>query len=75
MVHTGSIEYNVKLLEKVGFLEHENCVPYLAKSKSNAASRADAELCKIGTLDINILTRKVKKDKRHLRDDIKEKLC
>ena len=63
----------MKFLEKVGFLEHENCVPYLAKSKSNAASRVDAEHRKIDTLDINILTRKVKKDKRHLSDDMKEK--
>ena len=51
--NNGSIEHNVKLLEIAGFLEHENCIPYLAKSKGTTRSKADAQLRKAYSLDIN----------------------
>ena len=69
-----SIEHNIKLLEKAGFLEHENCVPYLAKSKGTNKSKADAVLRKVDTsLRINVLGRKAKRVVNL--DMLKEKLC
>merc|ERR1711872_1070391 len=45
---------NDKLLEKAGFVEHDNCIPFLARSKGTKASGADAELKNIAVLEINI---------------------
>ena len=38
-------------------MEHHNCIPYLAKLKGTKNSQADAELRKVGCLDVNILSR------------------
>ena len=73
--NNGSIERNVSLLEKAGFVEHENCVPYLAKSKGTNTSKADVDLRRADVpLHINILDRKAKRDVK-LDDKVKEKLC
>ena len=55
---------NIKLLEKAGFLEHENCIPYLGKQNANIASKADAELRKIEPLKVHLQFRKENKKKR-----------
>ena len=52
---------NDKLLEKAGFVEHDNCIPFLARSKGTKTSGADAELKNIGVLEINIFNRKEEK--------------
>jgi hypothetical protein len=39
-------------------VEHDNCIPFLAKTKDSHPSKADAELRKLETLDVNILNRK-----------------
>ena len=57
--HTG--KDNDKLLEKAGFVEHENCIPFLARSKDSHTSKADAELRKDENLEVNILNRKEEK--------------
>ena len=49
---------NIKLLENAGLLEHDNCIPFLAKTQASGGSKADAELRKWETLDLNILNRK-----------------
>ena len=49
---------NIKLLENAGLLEHDNCIPFLAKTQASRGSKADAELRKWETLDVNILNRK-----------------
>jgi hypothetical protein len=49
---------NIKLLENSGLLEHDNCIPFLSKTQANGGSKADAELRKWETLDVNILNRK-----------------
>ena len=67
--HTG--KDNDKLLEKAGFVEHENCIPLLARSKGTNASKADAELRRVETLDVKILNRK--KDKKIQEEEFKEK--
>ena len=46
------------MLENAGLLEHDNCIPFLAKTQTNGCSKADAELRKWETLDVNILNRK-----------------
>ena len=67
--HTG--KDNDKLLEKAGFLENENCVPLLARSKGTNTSKADAELRREETLYVKILNRK--KDKKIQEEEFKEK--
>ena len=42
----GTLEGNNELLEKAGMLEHENCIPYLAKTKDSHTSKAEAEFKK-----------------------------
>ena len=69
--NNGTTEYNAKLLEDGGFVSHENCIPYLAKSKGTTTSKADAELRKVAVLDVNVYSRKTTKN---LDTDIKEKL-
>jgi hypothetical protein len=49
----GTLEENNGLLEKAGMLEHENCIPYLAKTKDSLTSKADVELRKLETLHVN----------------------
>ena len=63
----GSVEHDADLLQKGGFVEHYNCIPYLAK-----LSQADAELRKVGYLDVSILSRT--KDEKKLEVDLKEKM-
>ena len=67
--HTG--KENVKLLEKAGFVEHENCIPFLARSKDSHTSKADAELRKDENLEVNILNRK--EEKKVQKEQFKEK--
>ena len=50
----GKENENDKLLEKAGFLPHENCIPYLAKYKSRGGPKADAKLRKIGALEVHL---------------------
>ena len=58
-----TLENNALLLQNAGFLQHENCIPYLAKTKGGHTSKADAELRKVEVLDVNLLPRtKVKKE-------------
>lgn len=52
---------NTKLLENAGFLEHENCIPYLSKSKGGLSNKADAELIKIEGLEVHLQFRKENK--------------
>jgi hypothetical protein len=54
----GTLEENDGLLEKAGMLEHENCIPYLAKAKDSLTSKADVELRKLETLDVKLWSRK-----------------
>ena len=49
-----AVKENDILLEKAGFVEHDNCIPFLARSKGTKASGADAEFKNIGVLEINI---------------------
>ena len=42
-----SVEVNTKLLEKAGFLDHENCIPYLATTKASKTHRVNVELRKM----------------------------
>ena len=49
---------NIKLLENAGLVEHDNCIPFLAKTQATGGSKADAELRKWETLDVKILNRK-----------------
>jgi hypothetical protein len=37
---------NIKLLENAGLLEHENCIPFLAKHQDSNNSKSDPELRK-----------------------------
>ena len=53
---------NIKLLENAGFLEHDNCIPYLGKCKASKRSKADAELQKIEVLDVHLQYRKEDKE-------------
>ena len=49
---------NIKLLENAGLLEHDTCIPFLAKTQATGGSKAYAELRKWETLDVKILNRK-----------------
>ena len=40
----GSVEHNAALLQEGGSVQHDACIPYLAKSKETKNSQADAEL-------------------------------
>ena len=71
--NNDSVEHNTKLLEKAGFVEHENCIPFLAKPNESKTSKADAELRKIESLDVNVIYRT--KDRKNLEVVTKEKLC
>ena len=55
---------NDKLLEKAGFLPHENCIPYLAKSQASRASKADAKLRKVGALEVHLHYYRENKEKQ-----------
>ena len=52
---------NTKLLENAGFLEHENCIPYLSKTKASKSHKSDAELRKIEELHVHLQFRKENK--------------
>ena len=71
--NNDTLENNALLLQKAGFLEHENCIPYLAKTDGTKASKADAELRKVDVLDVNVLPR-VQKGKKELAIRLKEQL-
>jgi hypothetical protein len=57
----GTLEENDSLLEKAGMLEHDNCIPYLSKSKACKTHKADAEFKKMQVLDVIIPNRKEEK--------------
>ena len=59
----GTLEKNASLLEKCGIVEHENCIPYLAKSKGTNTSKADAELRKVDVLHVNLPSDQTAKDR------------
>ena len=71
--NNDTLENNALLLQKAGFLEHENCIPYLAMTEGTKASKADAELRKVDVLDVNVLPR-VQKGKKELAIRLKEQL-
>jgi hypothetical protein len=50
----GSKEENIQLLNKAGFVPHENCTPYLAHVKGSKTSKIDMELCSADILDIKL---------------------
>ena len=71
--NNDTLENNALLLQKAGFVEHENCIPYLSKSQASKNSKANAELRKIETLDVKLFprTRKVKReDKSKLKEQL-----
>ena len=67
----GTLDENNGLLEKAGMLEHENCIPYLAKTKDSLTSKADVELRKLETLHVNLWSRK--ENKKSQEEQFKEK--
>ena len=67
--HTG--KDNDKLLEKAGFLEHDNCIPFLARSKGTNTNKANAELRKVETLDVHLQFHRENKKQRE--EKLKEK--
>ena len=52
--NNASVEINTTLLEKAGFLVHLNCIPYLAKSRANVKSKANAEFARVEILQVKI---------------------
>ena len=50
----ASMEENTMLMKTAGFVEHENCIPYLAKSQANVKSKANAEFKKVENLEIRL---------------------
>ena len=68
-----TLENNALLLQKAGFVEHENCIPYLSKSQASSKSKADAELRKVEALDVNILLR-TRKTTEEVKCQLKERL-
>ena len=52
--NNASPEVNAQLLLTAGFVEHENCVPFLAKIQANENSKTDAEFRKIEQLDVKV---------------------
>ena len=50
----NSPEANSRLLENAGLVVHENCHPHLASSKASHTSKADAELRKVDSIDVQI---------------------
>ena len=71
--YNNTLENNAILLQRAGFVEHDNCIPYLAKTKGGNRSKADAELRKVEAISVNILPR-VRKDKKKLKIQLKEQL-
>ena len=55
---------NYQLLEKAGFLEHENCIPFLARSKASATHKANAVLQWVEKLDVHLQFYKENKKQR-----------
>ena len=54
------------MLQKAGFVDHENCIPYLAKSQGSKNNKTNAELCKVSALAISITSSKMKWNKGKL---------
>ena len=71
--NSDTLENNALLLQKAGFVEHENCIPYLSKSQASSTSKADAELRKVEDLDVNLLPR-TRKVKDEVKIQLKEQL-
>jgi len=58
---TVSIQTSTNMMENAGFMEHENCIPYLASTRASKSHKADAELRKVDGLEIRIESRNSKK--------------
>ena len=52
-------------------MEHENCIPFLAKHQASCTSKTDVELQKVETLEVNIFNRK--EEKKMQQEQFKEK--
>ena len=62
---------NNDLLQKAGFLENDNCIPFLAKHQASNRSKTDVELQKIETLDVHLQFHRENKKQRE--EKLKEK--
>jgi hypothetical protein len=49
-----SKEDNAFLLDKSGFVPHENCAPYLSHVQANGNCKVDMELCRTDVLDVKL---------------------
>ena len=58
-------------MQKAGFLEHGNCIPFLAKHQASNRSKIDAEIQWIETLPVNLQI--YKENKKQREEKIKEK--
>ena len=52
--NVGTIELNSTLLNKAGFGEHVNCLPFLAKSKANGNNKTGATLERVDILEVKL---------------------
>ena len=72
--NNDSLENNAQLLQKAGFVEHENCVPYLAKSQGTKTSKADAELRKVEIFDVRIIPSADKTKNKQLKEELTDRI-
>ncbi len=73
--HEGSKEDNVFVLDKAGFVPHENCIPHLAQVQGNKYCKVDMELCRADILEVKLPTtskqrRANEKERNEQRKDI-----
>ena len=52
--YEGGKEDNAFLLEKAGFVAHENCIPYVAHVKGSKTCKVDMKLCRADILDVKL---------------------
>ena len=73
--HRKAKKINNDLIEKAGFIKHENCIPYLAPSKGSNTHKTDAELRKIEVLNVNVnpQTKEKTKNKSKIKEILEEK--
>jgi hypothetical protein len=70
--NTSSVEGNDTILANAGFVEHKNCIPYLAHSKANVNSKTNAEFRKADCLEIVVVRRN---EKNKIDESNKVMLC
>ena len=68
--NVDTTEENSKRLVRAGLVEHEHCIPYLARRQSGKKSKADAELRKIDTLKVYVEERKATKHDSQERENL-----